>query len=319
MLVGLMFPAQVTIMPIYLGFAQIGLLNRPIGLALMYLTSSFGVFLVRQFMRRQPKALEEAALMDGAGYFKIFCRISLPQLRPALSALGIITFTQTWNYYFQARVLLEPQEVDDAADRHGPAARLSRLRQPLGGHGRDEHVRPAGRPALPPRPEVRDRRHHHERHQELEKTISNRKSAQCCRRPRSIDDRFAYTGERARYVAFPLGGIGTGSFSFTGSGRLIDWTIRNRPALAVLNGYSHFAIKAEQDGKLVDARVLNGPYDRNAYRRRRAARKCSTASATAPTARRWPACRTFDEVTSSAAFRSPTSSSTTQAFRARCA
>jgi multiple sugar transport system permease protein len=110
MLVGLMFPAQVTIIPIYLGFAQVGLLNRPIGLALMYLTSSFGVFLMRQFMRSQPKALEEAALMDGAGYFKIFYRISLPQLRPALSALGIITFTQTWNYYFQARVLLEPED-----------------------------------------------------------------------------------------------------------------------------------------------------------------------------------------------------------------
>lgn len=110
MLIGLMFPAQVTIIPIYLGFAKIGLLNRPIGLALMYLTSSFGVFLMRQFMRSQPKALEEAALMDGAGYFKIFYRISLPQLRPALSALGIITFTQTWNYYFQARVLLEPQD-----------------------------------------------------------------------------------------------------------------------------------------------------------------------------------------------------------------
>src|SRR5207245_11188004 len=86
------------------------LLSRPVGLVLMYLTSSFGVFLVRQFMRSQPKALEEAALMDGACYFKIFYRISLPQLRPALSALGIITFTQTWNYYFQARVLLEPQE-----------------------------------------------------------------------------------------------------------------------------------------------------------------------------------------------------------------
>jgi multiple sugar transport system permease protein len=110
MLIGLMFPAQVTIIPIYLGFAHVGLLNRPIGLALMYLTSSFGVFLVRQFMLSQPRALEEAALMDGAGYFKIFTRISLPQLRPALSALGIITFTQTWNYYFQARVLLEPQD-----------------------------------------------------------------------------------------------------------------------------------------------------------------------------------------------------------------
>jgi len=111
MLIGLMFPAQVTIIPIYLGYARVGLLNQPIGLALMYLTSSFGVFLVRQFMQSQPKALEEAALMDGAGYLKIFYRISLPQLRPALSALGIITFTQTWNYYFQARVLLEPQEA----------------------------------------------------------------------------------------------------------------------------------------------------------------------------------------------------------------
>jgi multiple sugar transport system permease protein len=106
LLVGLMFPAQVTILPIYLGFAKVGLLNKPIGLALMYLTSSFGVFLMRQFMQSQPKVLEEAALMDGAGYWKIFWRISLPQLRPALSALGIITFTQTWNYYFQAKVLL---------------------------------------------------------------------------------------------------------------------------------------------------------------------------------------------------------------------
>lgn len=106
LLVGLMFPAQVTILPIYLGYARVGLINQPIGLALMYLTSSFGVFLMRQFMLSQPKALEEAALMDGAGYLKIFWRISLPQLRPALSALGIITFTQTWNYYFQARVLL---------------------------------------------------------------------------------------------------------------------------------------------------------------------------------------------------------------------
>ena len=111
MLIGLMFPAQVTIIPIYLGFAKVGLLNRPIGLALMYLTSSFGVFLVRQFVLSQPKELEEAALMDGANYFKIFYRISLPQLRPSLSALGIITFTQTWNYYFQARVLLEPQQA----------------------------------------------------------------------------------------------------------------------------------------------------------------------------------------------------------------
>ena len=78
-----------------------------------------------------------------------------------------------------------------------------------------------------------------------------------------IDHRFAYHGERTRYIAFPLGGIGAGGFSISGSGRLIDWSIRNRPALQGYNGYSHFAIKAEKDGQLVDARVLNGPYDLN--------------------------------------------------------
>ena len=109
MLFGLMFPAQVTILPIYLGYAKVGLLNNPLGLVLMGLTSSFGIFMLRQFMRSQPKELEEAALMDGAGYWKIFWRISLPQLRPALSALAIITFTGTWNAYFQPRALIESQ------------------------------------------------------------------------------------------------------------------------------------------------------------------------------------------------------------------
>ena len=79
--------------------------------------------------------------------------------------------------------------------------------------------------------------------------------------PKTIHDRFIYTGERRRYVSFPLGGIGTGSVSLTGSGRLIDWSIRNRPAIDQFNGYSHFAIKAEQHGKLLAARVLNGPYE----------------------------------------------------------
>lgn len=79
----------------------------------------------------------------------------------------------------------------------------------------------------------------------------------------AIDPHFAYLSERSRYVRFPLGGIGSGGFSISGSGRLVDWSIRNRPALQGWNGYSHFAVKAEQDGRLLDARVLNGPYDDN--------------------------------------------------------
>ena len=71
----------------------------------------------------------------------------------------------------------------------------------------------------------------------------------------SIDPRFVYQGERTRYIAFPLGGVGSGGFSVSGSGRLVDWSIRNRPALQTFNGYSHFAIKAERNGELLDARV----------------------------------------------------------------
>ncbi len=78
---------------------------------------------------------------------------------------------------------------------------------------------------------------------------------------KTVDEYFTYAGARRQYVAFPLGGIGTGSISLTGAGRLIDWSIRNRPAIHQFNGYSHFAIKAERDGKLIDARVLNGPYE----------------------------------------------------------
>jgi non-lysosomal glucosylceramidase len=75
----------------------------------------------------------------------------------------------------------------------------------------------------------------------------------------NVGERFVYRGARRQHVAFPLGGIGTGSVSLTGSGRLIDWSIRNRPAIHQHNGYSHFAIKAERGGELLDARVLNGP------------------------------------------------------------
>ncbi len=71
---------------------------------------------------------------------------------------------------------------------------------------------------------------------------------------------FRYEGESTREISFPLGGIGTGSIGLSGAGRLIDWEIQNRPAKGITNGLSHFAVRAEQDGKVLDARILNGPY-----------------------------------------------------------
>ena len=71
---------------------------------------------------------------------------------------------------------------------------------------------------------------------------------------------FLYEGESTREISFPLGGIGTGSIGLSGAGRLVDWEIQNRPAKGITNGLSHFAVRAEQDGKVLDARILNGPY-----------------------------------------------------------
>ncbi|WP_195572245.1 GH116 family glycosyl-hydrolase [Paenibacillus sp. 1001270B_150601_E10] len=70
--------------------------------------------------------------------------------------------------------------------------------------------------------------------------------------------RFTYKGERAKEISFPLGGIGSGSIGLSGCGRLIDWEIYNRPNKQSDNYFSHFAVKAEADGELVDARVLHG-------------------------------------------------------------
>ncbi|MDO1585690.1 GH116 family glycosyl-hydrolase [Rhizobium oryzicola] len=74
---------------------------------------------------------------------------------------------------------------------------------------------------------------------------------------------FEYHGERQKEISFPLGGIGTGSIGLSGGGRLIDWEVLNRPAKGITNGLSHFAVKAERAGEVVDARILNGPYRGN--------------------------------------------------------
>ena len=69
---------------------------------------------------------------------------------------------------------------------------------------------------------------------------------------------FTYRGARLNEISFPLGGIGSGSIGLAGNGRLIDWEIFNRPNKGSVNGFSHFAIKAERGGKVVDARALHG-------------------------------------------------------------
>ena len=69
---------------------------------------------------------------------------------------------------------------------------------------------------------------------------------------------FTYRGAQLNEISFPLGGIGSGCIGLAGNGRLIDWEIFNRPNKGSVNGFSHFAVKAERAGEVVDARVLHG-------------------------------------------------------------
>ena len=69
---------------------------------------------------------------------------------------------------------------------------------------------------------------------------------------------FVYEGSKTKEISFPLGGIGSGCIGLAGDGRLVDWEIFNRPSKGSANGYTHFAVKAEQDGQVLDARVLQG-------------------------------------------------------------
>lgn len=71
-----------------------------------------------------------------------------------------------------------------------------------------------------------------------------------------------YTGDFTKEISFPLGGIGTGSIGIGGNGRLMDWEIFNHPSKGSVNGYSHFAIRAIQKGKITAA-ILNSDLNKD--------------------------------------------------------
>ena len=106
LLAALMVPGQVTIIPIYLMMADLGLVNTHESLILPGLVNIFGVFLMRQFFKQMPQELFDAARVDGAGHIRSFAQIALPLAGPALATLGIITFNAIWNSYFLPLIFL---------------------------------------------------------------------------------------------------------------------------------------------------------------------------------------------------------------------
>ncbi|HOO32784.1 MAG TPA: carbohydrate ABC transporter permease [Thermotogota bacterium] len=95
----LMIPAEVIIIPMYVIVKNMGMLNSYASLIVPFMSSAFGIFLLRQFFLGIPKELEDAAFMDGAGRMKIFWKIILPMAKPALWTTAIFSFLGRWNSY----------------------------------------------------------------------------------------------------------------------------------------------------------------------------------------------------------------------------
>ncbi|MCY4538162.1 MAG: carbohydrate ABC transporter permease [Chloroflexi bacterium] len=110
-LMGLMVPFEATFLPVYLLFSNLKLHNTLIALILPGIASSFAVFLLTQFFRGIPLELEEAAMMDGAGRFRIFLTIIIPLSTPVITALAIFTFLGNWNSYLWPIISATSSEV----------------------------------------------------------------------------------------------------------------------------------------------------------------------------------------------------------------
>lgn len=96
----LMVPGIVVLIPNFVLIRQLGLQQTFAGMVLpFFLMTPFAVFFLRQFFLGLNRELEEAAKIDGAGYFTIFMRIIVPMSRPPIVTLAIITFITAWNEY----------------------------------------------------------------------------------------------------------------------------------------------------------------------------------------------------------------------------
>ncbi|MBR5288499.1 MAG: carbohydrate ABC transporter permease [Clostridia bacterium] len=99
LLATMMIPGQVTMIPQFLLYREIGWINTylPLTVPAFFATSGYNVFLLRSYMSGIPKDFDEAATIDGADPVRIFTTIMLPMCKPVLTAITVFTFMGTWN------------------------------------------------------------------------------------------------------------------------------------------------------------------------------------------------------------------------------
>ena len=102
-------PFQVTMIPNYLLVAQLGLLNTVVGVVVPQLAGAFAVMLLKQHLESFPRELLDASEMDGRNSWRTLWEVVVPNLRPALAALGIMLFINAWNEYLWPSLIMQQQ------------------------------------------------------------------------------------------------------------------------------------------------------------------------------------------------------------------
>ncbi|MBB5085002.1 carbohydrate ABC transporter permease [Nonomuraea endophytica] len=106
----LMMPLPVLVVPLFIEMRTLGLVDTYFALLAPTIASAFGVFLLRQAINQVPKEFDEAAVLDGAGHFRIFLYIVLPLIRPALATFAIFGFMASWNSYLWPLIIIKSPE-----------------------------------------------------------------------------------------------------------------------------------------------------------------------------------------------------------------
>jgi len=112
-LTSMMLPSAVTLVPTFIGWSKVNGVNTyyPLTVPSWLGGGAFFIFLLRQFYLTIPREYDEAALVDGAGFFTIYWRIMLPMIRPALISVAMFCFVNNWNDFMMPLVYLNDEKL----------------------------------------------------------------------------------------------------------------------------------------------------------------------------------------------------------------
>jgi multiple sugar transport system permease protein len=106
----MMMPLQVLVVPLFVEMKHFNLVDTYAAVLAPTIASAFGVFLIRQSIMALPIELDEAAIIDGAGSFRIFATIVVPLIKPALATFGVFAFMASWNSFLWPLVIIRSPE-----------------------------------------------------------------------------------------------------------------------------------------------------------------------------------------------------------------